>query len=86
MSTKMLKINTYNPVNRAVYAYTTPNDKSHNGWIKIGDTEVKFSKDMDRAVKERIYQQTGTSNTETGIKWLDMSFWKIISMIYGRLV
>ena len=60
MSTKMLKINTYNPVNRAVYAYTTPNDKSHNGWIKIGDTEVKFSKDM--------------------------SFWKIISMIYGRLV
>src|SRR5574344_1786426 len=69
MSKQIPRISTMRSVNRAIYAYTTPNDKSHNGWIKIGDTEVKFSEDMDRAVKERIYQQTGTSNTETDIKW-----------------
>ena len=57
------------PVQRAVYAYTTPNDHSHDGWIKIGDTEVKADENIKTAVNERIAQQTHTSDTQTTLEW-----------------
>ena len=57
------------PVQRAIYAYTTPNDHSHDGWIKIGETEVKDNENLKDAVKERIYQQTHTSDTKTNLEW-----------------
>jgi type II restriction enzyme len=44
-----------------IYAYTTPNDSSKNGWVKIGYT--------DRDVKTRIEEQTHTSNTEYKLLW-----------------
>lgn len=57
------------PVQRAIYAYTTPNDRSHDGWIKIGDTEVKADENLKSAVSERIAQQTHTSDTKTNLEW-----------------
>ena len=63
------QIKTMRPVNRAIYAYTTPNDRTHEGWIKIGDTEVNFGENLKEAVKERVHQQTHTSDTEAPIAW-----------------
>ena len=62
-------INSMAPVQRAIYAYTTPNDHSHDGWIKIGDTEVKADENLKTAVDERIAQQTHTSDTKTKLEW-----------------
>ena len=44
-----------------IYAYTTPNDASKNGWVKIGYT--------DRDAVTRIEEQTHTSNTEYTLLW-----------------
>ena len=63
------QIKTMRPVNRAIYAYTTPNDRTHDGWIKIGDTEVNFGENLKDAVKDRVHQQTHTSDTEAPIAW-----------------
>ncbi len=63
------QIKTMRPVNRAIYAYTTPNDVTHNGWIKIGDTEVNFGENLNDAVRERVRQQTHTSNTKANVEW-----------------
>lgn len=57
------------PVQRAIYAYTTPNDRTHDGWIKIGDTEAKADENLKTAVDERISQQTHTSDTKTKLEW-----------------
>lgn len=57
------------PVQRAIYAYTTPHDHTHDGWIKIGDTEVKAEENLKSAVEERIAQQTHTSDTKTNLEW-----------------
>lgn len=45
-----------------VYAYTTPNDISHVGWVKIGYTEKQ-------SVEARIKQQTHTSDTAWNLEW-----------------
>ena len=63
------QIKTMRPVNRAIYAYTTPNDRTHDGWIKIGDTEVNFGENLKDAVKDRVHQQTHTSDTEAPVAW-----------------
>ena len=44
-----------------IYAYTTPNDGSKDGWVKIGYTE--------RDAKTRIGEQTRTSDTEYAQLW-----------------
>ncbi|MBR5711603.1 MAG: DEAD/DEAH box helicase family protein [Thermoguttaceae bacterium] len=44
-----------------IYAYTTPEIKRHNGWVKIGYTE--------NDVAERIKQQTGTADVEWNLEW-----------------
>ncbi|MBR6437206.1 MAG: GIY-YIG nuclease family protein, partial [Thermoguttaceae bacterium] len=44
-----------------IYAYTTPEIKRHNGWVKIGYTE--------NDVAERIKQQTGTADVLTKLEW-----------------
>ena len=69
MSSNVTQIKTMRPVNRAIYAYTTPNDRTHDGWIKIGDTEVNFGENLKTAVDERVKQQTHTSNTKANVEW-----------------
>ena len=62
-------ISALNPANRMIYAYTTPNDRSHDGWVKVGDTEVNAGELPKDAVDERIRQQTHTSDTKTNLEW-----------------
>ena len=64
-------IKSMTPVQRAIYAYTTPNDRTHDGWIKIGDTEVKADENLMSAVDERISQQTHTSDTKQILSGLE---------------
>lgn len=45
-----------------IYAYTTPNDISHNGWTKIGYTATQ-------TVDERIKQQTHTVDAKVNLLW-----------------
>lgn len=45
----------------AIYAYTTPNDISKKGWVKIGCTK--------RDVEMRIKEQTHTSDTRYALLW-----------------
>ena len=44
-----------------IYAYTTPDVRTHDGWIKIGYTEQN--------VDERIRQQTHTANIRAHKEW-----------------
>lgn len=44
-----------------IYAYTTPEIKRHDGWIKIGYTE----QDVDK----RLKQQTHTADVEYNLEW-----------------
>ena len=55
-------IKPYCVVDPKVYAYSTPNDISHKGWLKIGYTER-------RTVEERIRQQTHTSDSAFRVEW-----------------
>lgn len=57
-----IHINTTTRVVPMLYAYTTPNDSSHNGWTKIGYTERQ-------SVEDRIKQQTHTSDTAWQLEW-----------------
>lgn len=57
-----IHINTTTRVIPMLYAYTTPNDSSHNGWTKIGYTERQ-------SVEDRIKQQTHTSDTAWQLEW-----------------
>ena len=54
-------INTTKSVVPMIYAYTTPEVKRHDGWIKIGYTE----QDVDT----RIKQQTHTADVEYNLEW-----------------
>lgn len=45
-----------------IYAYTTPNDISHNGWTKIGYT-------ASQSVDERIKQQSHTVDAKVKLLW-----------------
>jgi hypothetical protein len=62
-------INALHPVNRMIYAYTTPNDRSHDGWVKVGDTEVDSGELPKDAVADRVKQQTHTVDAETKLEW-----------------
>ena len=55
------KIRTINQTNPTIYAYTTPNDATKNGWVKIGYT--------DRKAEARIKEQTHTSDTKYELLW-----------------
>ncbi len=44
-----------------IYAYTTPEIKRHDGWVKIGYTE--------NGVDNRIKQQTGTADVIPKLEW-----------------
>ncbi len=45
-----------------VYAYSTPEVKSHDGWVKIGYTDKQD-------VEKRIWQQTHTADIKSVIEW-----------------
>lgn len=55
------KIRTIDQTNPTIYAYTTPNDVSQKGWVKIGYT--------DRDAETRIKEQTHTSDTKYELLW-----------------
>ncbi|NCB41966.1 MAG: restriction endonuclease [Clostridia bacterium] len=57
-STTIQAINQASPT---LYAYTTPNDTTKKGWVKIGYT--------DRNAITRIKEQTHTSDTEYELLW-----------------
>ncbi len=54
-------IKTINQATPTIYAYTTPNDVSKKGWIKIGHTL--------RDAETRIKEQTHTSDTKYELLW-----------------
>lgn len=58
VSTRIITINQASPT---IYAYTTPNDASKKGWVKIGYT--------DRDAETRIKEQTHTSDTKYELLW-----------------
>ena len=55
------QIRTIDQTNPTIYAYTTPNDVSKKGWVKIGRT--------DRDAETRIKEQTHTSDTKYELLW-----------------
>ena len=55
------EIKTGKVVEPKIYAYTTPQVTSNDGWIKIGYTE--------RDVETRIREQTHTAAIKTEILW-----------------
>lgn len=56
------KIKTGKKINPMIYAYTTPNDHTHDGWTKIGYTDKQTP-------EERIHQQTHTADVKVKILW-----------------
>lgn len=56
------------PVIPQIYAYTTPEIHSHDGWTKIGYTE--------RPVEKRIAEQTKTANVEAILQWNGNATWE----------
>lgn len=52
-------INPYEKLDLKIYAYTLPEVPSHDGYIKIGDT--------NRRVRERIFEQVGTAGLNPNI-------------------
>lgn len=54
-------IKTINQASPTIYAYTTPNDVSKKGWIKIGYT--------DRDAETRIKEQTHTAGIKYKLLW-----------------
>lgn len=57
-----LKIKSFKRIIPMIYAYTTPNDISHNGWTKIGYT-------ASQSVDERIKQQSHTVDAKVKLLW-----------------
>lgn len=57
-----ITINSTTPVVPMIYAYTTPNVTTHQGWVKVGYTEKQ-------TVEERIKQQTHTADIQTNLEW-----------------
>ncbi|MDI9205737.1 DEAD/DEAH box helicase family protein [Ligilactobacillus saerimneri] len=56
------KIKSFKQIIPMIYAYTTPNDSSHQGWTKIGYTE-------SQSVEDRVKQQTHTADVKFKILW-----------------
>ena len=56
------KIKSFKRIIPMIYAYTTPNDISHNGWTKIGYT-------ASQSVKDRIKQQSHTVDAKVKLLW-----------------
>lgn len=56
------KIKTGKRIVPMIYAYTTPNDISHNGWTKIGYT-------ASQSVEDRIRQQSHTIDAKVDLLW-----------------
>lgn len=56
------KIQTVRQVHPMIYAYSTPEIRRHDGWVKIGYTE-------SQTVEDRIKQQAHTLDTITDEQW-----------------
>lgn len=54
-------IRTSEPITPTIYAYTTPEIRRHDGWIKIGYTE--------QPVDKRLEQQMHTADVEWKLEW-----------------
>ena len=62
------KIHSFNSFVRMIYAYSTPEIASHNGWLKIGDTT--------QGVHKRIKQQTHTADVQFVLEWNDIAMYR----------
>ncbi|MBF7093882.1 DEAD/DEAH box helicase family protein [Streptococcus sp. HF-1907] len=62
------KVNVNREIKPVIYAYTTPDNPKHNGWIKIGDT----IRDADTRIKE----QTHTAGLDYQKLWVHPAFLK----------
>jgi hypothetical protein len=56
------KIKPFKRIIPMIYAYTTPNDVSHNGWTKVGYT-------ASQSVEDRIKQQSHTVDAKVKLLW-----------------
>lgn len=65
----MSAIKTMSAVNKVIYAYITPDNHNHDGWVKIGETILHDGESLSHAATRRIYQQTHTADTRTKILW-----------------
>lgn len=45
------KVNVSREINPVIYAYVTPDNPKHDGWIKIGDT----IRDADTRIREQTH-------------------------------
>ena len=61
-----IKFNPYTTIKPQIYAYTTPEISTHDGWTKIGYTEKQ-------TVEERIKQQTHTADIKFNIEWYELA-------------
>lgn len=61
-------INTTRPAIPQIYAYTTPEIRRHDGWIKIGYTEQN--------VIDRIEQHTLTADVCWRLEWGGNATWE----------
>ena len=57
-----LRIQSFKRIIPMIYAYTTPNDISHQGWTKIGYT-------ASQSVEDRIKQQSHTVDAKVDLLW-----------------
>lgn len=62
-----IKLNTAVKAVPMIYAYTTPEIASHNGWTKIGYTE--------QDIEKRLKQQTHTADIEYKLEWKRMAIY-----------
>lgn len=62
-----ISINTVQKAVPMIYAYTTPEIASHNGWTKIGYTE--------QDIEKRLKQQTHTADIEYKLEWKRMAIY-----------
>ncbi len=73
----MAKINikTSESISPMMYAYSTPEVASHDGWVKIGYTDKQ-------SVEDRIAQQAHTINVKTNLEWKGGAMYDDGSMEY----
>lgn len=73
----MAKINikTSESISPMIYAYSTPEIASHNGWVKIGYTDKQ-------SVEDRIAQQAHTIDVKTHLEWKGGAMYDDGSMEY----
>lgn len=64
-----IEVDSFRSAQPMIYAYTTPEIAKHNGWTKVGYTEI--------GVEERVRQQCHTADVAYNIEWHDFAKLKV---------